>query len=140
MLRFLILFTVFGALSCATQTPSDPPAPAPPPELTGSWIVTHLGEQEVIEGSQCQLEFHADGKLSGNASVNRVAGSFTLEGDALTFSPLATTKRMGPVPLMKQEQALLDALARTARAARHDDTLTLLDTDGRALLSARTSD
>lgn len=133
MLRYVLLLPLLGALACAAP---DAPEAAPAPELTGLWDVTHIAGEPVIEGSPCSIEFADDGRVSGSGSVNRFSGSFDLAGDALSFTPLAATKRAGPVPLMNQEQALFTALGEVAIAARDGDTLRLLAVDGRELVVA----
>jgi len=133
MLRFVMLFTLLGALSCATPTSTEPAAE---PDLSGRWDVTRIAGDDVIEGSPCFLEFQTDGRVNGSGSVNHFAGSYDLAGAALSFSPLAATKRAGPVPLMNQEQALFTALGEVAIASRIGDTLRLLAVDGRELVVA----
>jgi heat shock protein HslJ len=70
--------------------------------------------------------------LRGSGGCNRLAGSYHLNGTAVEFGPVAST-RMACAQGMEQEQAMLEALAGTRMwkiRARH---LELCDKDGRLL-------
>jgi heat shock protein HslJ/phosphoglycolate phosphatase-like HAD superfamily hydrolase len=68
-----------------------------------------------------------DGSVVGNTSINNLRGRYTLSGDRLTFMPGAMTRMAGPEPLMKQEQAFLEALTAVKSWRIAGDTLELLD-------------
>lgn len=57
------------------------------------------------------LEFGADGRVVGCATVNRLFGPYTLDGATLTCGPLAGTMMAGPPEAMDQEQRLHRALS-----------------------------
>jgi putative lipoprotein len=68
-------------------------------------------------------------RASGFAGCNRFTGDYTLEGDRLSFSHMATTLQMC-LQGMEQEQALLNALPAVARWRVTGTQLALLDHDG----------
>lgn len=86
-----------------------------PPRLEGTaWEVTGFnnGRQAVVGpkvGTRLSLTFQ-DGQVSGDSGCNRFHGSYTLEANALTIQPLATTRRACEETVMAQEQAFLAAL------------------------------
>ena len=90
-----------------------------PPRLEGvRWEVTgyNNGRQAVVgpkAGARLTLEF-GDGQVSGDSGCNRFHGSFTVQGNALTIGPLATTRMTCDEELMVQEQQFLAALASAA--------------------------
>ena len=57
-----------------------------------------------------------EGGATGNAGCNRFTGSYELDGDALAFGPLATTRVVGEVESMELEARFLAALATVTRA------------------------
>ena len=68
----------------------------------------------------------AGGRLSGSGGCNRITGSYQLDGDRLTFGPIAST-RMACPEAMDQEQAFLKALAAVRSYRIPGGTLELLD-------------
>lgn len=83
-------------------------------------------------GPGITLQFTADGKLSGSASVNRFAGSYKLEGEnGLAFGEgMAVTKMAGPEPLMKQERAFLTDFPKMTKYSLEGGELRLSDAGG----------
>ncbi|MFT3851268.1 MAG: META domain-containing protein [Ilumatobacteraceae bacterium] len=73
----------------------------------------------------------ADGSVSGNAGCNNFNGSVTVDGDSLTFGPLASTMMACTKDaLTQQETDFLAALKNTASFSARGDTVTLLAEDG----------
>lgn len=59
------------------------------------------------------LTFDADGRVSGSTGCNSFSGAYTARGDALSFSPLATTRRACTNEILgRQETVFLQQLAR----------------------------
>ena len=125
---------------------TDDPSPTPPddaPAAPGSPLVGATFRVTAIEGvptldePTAELTFGDDGRLSGRATVNRIMGPYTLEGDALVFGALAGTMMAGPPEAMDQEQRLHRVLARCARVVTGDvdGSVVLVDDDGDALVA-----
>lgn len=85
----------------------------------------------VLNGTEITAAF-AGGKLTGSAGCNSYSASYEGEGDALTFGPAATTRKMCAEPqgIMEQEQAYLAALESVAGYRIQGGRLELLDTKG----------
>ncbi len=81
-------------------------------ELTGrTWALVRLGDDVVPSDlparSRPQLTFDGDGQVYGTGGVNRLRGTYTLDGAALRFGPLATTMMAGVAEHMAREAAFL---------------------------------
>ncbi len=105
------------------------------------WKLIRLGDSPV-QVSERQREPHfilAEGKeqgsgtVSGSGGCNRFNGGFTLEGDQLRFSKMASTM-MACADGMEQEGRFLKDLGRVARYRITGDQLELLDDSGATLM------
>lgn len=77
------------------------------------------------ENAEITLAFSGDDNRYFGKVVNRYFGTYTIEGDKLTFGPTASTMMMGPEPLMKAEQQYFQELAMTQGFKATDTELTL---------------
>ncbi len=109
-----------------------------------SWSVTgyNNGRQavaSVLRETTLGFAFADGGKVAGSAGCNRFTGTYTAKGEALSFGPLATTRKECPEPekLMEQEQQFLSALGTVATARFEGDRLELRTKDGALAVSAR---
>ena len=110
-------------------------APAPRSPLVGATFrVTALEAVPTLDAPVAELTFGDDGRLSGCATVNRIMGTYSLDGDVLSFGALAGTMMAGPPEAMEQEQRLHAALARCVRADAVDGHVVLRDAEGAALV------
>ncbi len=81
-------------------------------ELSGrTWGLVRLGD-DVVPGdlpvrSRPQLTFDGDGQVYGTGGVNRLRGTYTLDGAVLRFGPLATTMMAGIGEHMAREATFL---------------------------------
>ncbi len=90
----------------------------------------------VLDGSETNFAFGADGKLSGTAGCNRMNGSFTTEDGTIQFGEIAMTRMACPKPegVMDQEFAVLKALESAATYRVEGDSLEMrTDQDAIAL-------
>lgn len=88
-------------------------APAQPGAGTpeGEWLAEDIRGRGVIDRLQTVLRIGADGRISGSGGCNRIMGKATINGSAITFGPIAST-RMACVPAaMDQEQKFITALS-----------------------------
>ena len=101
-----------------------------------SWVVAAAGKRGP------SLSLAGDGKLAGSGGCNRFFGSYEQQGEALSFSPLGSTRMACPPDIMKREQAFFDMLGKVRAARREASTLVLLDGAGQELatLSRRGAD
>lgn len=79
--------------------------------LAGGWRVSIMDGEAVAGAQPPTLDFARDRGLSGDASCNRYHGTFTLTGEGLTISPLATTRRMCGPEQMASERKFLSLMA-----------------------------
>ncbi len=90
---------------------------------SGEWQLVTLKGKAAPSEPLLVLKFQQNG-VSGFAGVNRFQGSYKLEGESLTFGPLAATRMAGPPELMQLESSFLQMMAEV-RAYRQDSQLTL---------------
>lgn len=109
-------------------------AEAPTP--VGRWLAEDIGGNGVLDRLQTTLELTAEGRVSGSSGCNRYTGEAKVEGKAIHFGPLASTRMSCSPGAMDQETKFLAALEATrgwqADVARR--TLTLTDGTGKALV------
>jgi len=63
--------------------------------LAGAWNLTSISGGDfatLFTGKAPTMEISADGKVSGNAGCNNYRTAYTLEGNTITFAPVASTK------------------------------------------------
>ena len=101
-----------------------------------------LSRDSPVQASEPQREPHftlaqgkekGSGTVSGSGGCNRFNGGFTLDGDQLRFSKMASTM-MACADGMEQEGRFLKDLARIARYRIAGDQLELLDDSGATLM------
>ena len=113
-IRMLAGLTILMVAACdstgsGANTTPKPPSPA---DLAGtSWTMVSIGATPAIESAGANLTFDPAGSVSGSTGCNSFSGSYALDGSALTFGPLATTRMACEENLMVQEAAVLEALA-----------------------------
>lgn len=84
-------------------------------------------------GAEITLMFSdTDNRASGKV-VNRYFGTYTIDGNKLTFGPMASTMMMGPKPLMQAEYQYLQDLPKTVSYEATSNGLTLNLSDNRQL-------
>jgi putative lipoprotein len=100
------------------------------------WKLTRLGEtpvQAAANQREASLVVHpGKGQVSGSGGCNRFSGSCNVDGSALTFGNLAST-RMACAEGMDQESAFLAALGKVRSWRVSGDRLELLDAGGVSL-------
>lgn len=102
-----------------------------------AWTVRAIDGTAVPAESPPTLAVTADGRVSGRAPCNRFSGGYTLRGEELAFSELATTRMACAPDVMQREQRFLVVLAAVRRFERTADTLSLRTEDGRAITARR---
>ncbi len=72
-------------------------------------------------------------QVAGSAGCNQYFGSYTLDGDTITFGPLGSTKMACDEGLMQQESDFLLALAKVKTVSLSGEGLTLTHANGSLL-------
>jgi len=104
------------------------PALAQSAPLAGSeWRPTEIDGVEIAEDTKIFIGFGAEGRVQGSGGCNRFTGSYEVDGDKITFGPLAATRMLCPDPIQKDEDRLFAALSRVSKFSRERIDLTLSD-------------
>lgn len=119
----LICLLAFGAAADAS-TPA------------GKWLAEDIDGGGVIDRLQTTLEIRDDGLVNGMGGCNRYAGSAKIDGNAIKFLPLASTRMACSPAVMNQESKFHITLekVRTWRIDQAQRKLLLLDRQGFELM------
>ena len=142
MFRSAVTFAMTAGLmlsACATGSGSSSSGAASTTALqAGEWRVEDIAGAGVIDNSPATLLFGADGRLSGNASCNRLIASYTVDGSKLTISPAGTTMMACPPAVMDQERKLVDLLGTVSSySIDREGTLILATASGKKIVARR---
>lgn len=90
------------------------------------------GMTTVLLGPAVTMDFAATGTLSGSGGCNTYSGTYKVDGQSLTISPLQSTMMACATPegVMEQEAAFLTALQSTRSYKLEGTQLDLLDEKG----------
>ena len=126
----LFVLPLLTLVSCDTADSSDRAE-----ELSGKWSlhVLKLDGEKIVPGKKNQvwIDFKGD-RVSGNGGCNSYGGTFTVDGDQLTFKELAWTEMAClDQAVMKLENQYLQAIGKVKKFAVNDKELILTDTDGK---------
>lgn len=133
-LLFLPL-AVTGLAACALGP--DDTNEAAEPLFDRTWVAEEVKGLPVAPQVQSSLEVAVDGKVSGHTGCNGYFGSVIIDGQAMSFGNLGSTRIACPEPVMSQEDRLLSALDSTRGYRLQEGTLLLLDGAGDTLVRFR---
>lgn len=102
-----------------------------------NWIAEEVAGLPVAPSVESSLVVAADGKVSGHAGCNGYFGSVIMDGEAMSFGNLGSTRMACPEPAMGQEERLLRALDSTRGYLVEDESLLLLDGSGATVVRFR---
>jgi heat shock protein HslJ len=107
---------------------SGPASNAPPDHaLYGvTWVAEQIAGKPVTENPPELTLDRAKSIVSGSTGVNRLHGQYSLNGNAIEFGPIATTRRAGTEEAMKMETRFLRKLEQVNGWHVADDHLELL--------------
>ena len=94
-----------------------------------AWQLENLAGARVLDRVRATLEFPSEGRAGGNGSCNRFNGVVTVEGDAIHFGGLATTRMACPEAVMRQEEAYFAALRDAERFEILGESLRVFSAD-----------
>lgn len=103
--------------------------------LAGSgWVVSAIRGTPTLPDHRPTISFDA-ATTSGTTGCNRFTGGYTLTGNGLTFSQLASTAMAcSPAAVMHQESSFSAAMAQVSRVEQRGVGLVLKDSAGATLL------
>lgn len=125
---------VLAVVGFAMALPNAQAAQRAPVVLIGSWQVTEIGGSPANGAVNSNLTVENDGSVFGSAGCNRVMGGLKGDREKVSFGPLATTKKLCPEDVMKQEQAFLAALGAAKAYVANKVSLELMDDHGKVLV------
>jgi heat shock protein HslJ len=134
-------FSVTDTLTLSGSGPTLTFDKAPTVEL--ALVGTHWDLTSIVDGAtvssfipdaNATLTLADDGTASGSGGCNSFHGTYATSGDALTFGPLASTKKLCEEGLNTLEHTYLTALGKTTTYTIQGNVLTLLDSSGAALV------
>jgi len=138
------LATICG---CGSKEPAVTSQPSPAAQIEAEkgiatvslvgteWHVAEIGGGAVADPSQTSMKFATEGNVSGSTGCNNFTGTAKIEGDQVSFSPLATTRKACQDALATQEQIFLKAIEAAHRfSVDSDGRLHLLGGDGQTLM------
>jgi putative lipoprotein len=74
-----------------------------------AWTVSTIAGQQTVPGAQPTISFGSDGAISGSTGCNQYSGTYTVDGDKLTVSQLATTRKACADPAVNAQEAAVTA-------------------------------
>ena len=132
----LLAFAVSACQGGGGKNPPDAPQAQASLENT-LWKLVKLGDQPVTlapGARQSSFTLVAETRrVQGDTGCNRMMGGYTLQGDSLRFSALATTRMACPDGVGQTEAAFLKALEAAGKWRIQGETLELRDSQGASL-------
>ena len=133
----LVGMSAVALAACGSSEDDVDTAAAPEgPALEGTnWVLSESTDLGVsLDGVTVSARFQ-DGTVAGTSGCNSYTGPYEVDGEDLTIGPeVASTQMACEDPQAAVEQAYLAALPEVASFAIADETLTLSNGDGDALL------
>lgn len=93
-------------MTACTQTPTQSISQE---TLNGTWLIKSVNNVAAVNSASAKFTFNGD-KTNGNTGCNGFFGSYTLDGNTITFGPMGATKKMCMGEEMAQEDALFKIL------------------------------
>ena len=85
-----------------------------------------------------EYKLQNENRFFGKSAINNYFGSYTLDGDKITFGPAGATMMAGPQELMTAEQEYLQFLPTVKHFKLDGEKLTLSGADGKELVFEET--
>jgi len=128
ILRLAALFSLLIAAATMTASAADAAL------VDTKWTLESVVGLPAVtgRGGPPAMVLGPDGTLNGSTGCNRMGGAFTLDGDAIAFGPIRTT-RMYCADAYRTEQELLKALPDVARFVITGNRLELIGRNGDTL-------
>ncbi|MFP5430564.1 MAG: META domain-containing protein [Gammaproteobacteria bacterium] len=101
------------------------------------WLVEDINRGGMVDRSRVSFRFGNDGRITGNASCNRFMGGYTLGGEGLVLTQMASTQMACSEALMAQELKFLSLLPAVKRFDFSADGALVLHTGEGATITAR---
>lgn len=134
--RLALSFMILAILLAACSGSANPVPPSGEAALADTtWKLFAIDKRKPVEApNEITLTF-SDGQVSGNSGCNSFGGSYSVNGDKIQFSQLASTMMacMEPEGIMEQEQVILQYLNQVQTYRFEDGKLVLVVSDQETL-------
>ena len=105
-----------GAGEAAPQAETAGETLADEPKLVGvEWVAVSIAGKPASDEVRSTINFDDEGHVFGEAGCNSFRGGYELEGDGLSFGPMASTRMFCEGPRQEQEDRYLAALGNVER-------------------------
>ncbi len=131
----IVLITLLVAACSGSDRGTAARSVSRPPEnlLEGAWLAREIGGEAVVTG-QPVLRFTSDDRADGSGGCNTFTGPVSIDGEAMAFGPLASTRKACLPALLDQEQKFFIALAGVRSFSLDGEQMILRDTAARPLI------
>ncbi|MCJ2165804.1 MULTISPECIES: META domain-containing protein [unclassified Pseudodesulfovibrio] len=107
------------------------------PRLAGKvWVAEYILGDPVMDMGHSSMVFSGAGTVSGLGGCNHYSGSFTLEGDMISFGPMAATMMSCSPPLDDLEMRFFQSLSHPLKVKIENGLLNFIADDGRVSVFA----
>lgn len=118
-----LLATMLGVAACSGSQSIE----------NTTWVLESLTGTDVVADNPGTLLF-ADGAMAGSTGCNQIGGTYSTDGDSISFGPIRSTMVACPDPgLSAQESAMMKALEATTTYSATEEAMELRDRDGSVL-------
>ena len=105
------------------------------PSLVGKWRIVAVSGAEAFDAAKTAFEAAADGRVSTTIGCNRMVGKPAVDGDWITFGPMAATRMACSPPLDQLERKYAEALGAVRSWRIEGAKLLLLEAGGKAAVT-----
>lgn len=127
----MLALVVVVMVACSDDEGSNDASP-----LEGTtWTLTSADGTDAVAEATANLTL-TDGQASGSGGCNSFNGSYTLDGDQLSFGPLASTQMACEEPVMAQEATVFSVLGAAESYSIDGDQLTISSPAGSLVYTA----
>ena len=129
-MRYFLFLPLFILMSCSSTSMTQQETVVNVSDLISKqWMVTTLNGNAILKGTEISFFVSEKGKVKGNAGVNSYFGQWAINGDQITSSKMASTKKFGVKPkgIMQQEGQFLTTLSMITHWRNEGGELQLLN-------------
>lgn len=132
----LLMLVMFSLKSCGNTNAIASMQESTIQQLSGTYTISGLGDNDSLT-IHPDITFDAStNHVLGFSGCNRFNGSYTIDGNNITFGPMASTRMMCREEANTIERQMLDALSQVNSFLLNDNELTLLK-DKTTLIKAK---
>ncbi len=120
----IMVFFILFVTACSPSMSND--------KLERQWELVSYGtsaSQTPTSGDGNKILLFENGKLSGSAGCNYISGSYSVNGQNITFEPIASTMMACQEPVMQQESTVLSAFSGSATYVIETGIMTITKRD-----------